>query len=252
MYKKLALTTCILVLMVDVMANDKIITHKPNDFINIKEFIPQIQIDMRYYSTHNFVGTIINGYDAPICLLTKPAAIALKKAEQELLTMNLTFKMYDCYRPQRAVNHFIKWATNLQDLNEQQEFYPQVNKANLFRDGYIAAKSGHSRGSTFDLTIVPLNSVIPHPKPTLHANCNADQNERYPDNSLDFGTSFDCFSLKSHPSYQQLSMQIKANRLLLQTVLQDVGFKGLDAEWWHWTLINEPYPDTYFDFPITK
>ncbi len=231
--------------------NIKIEKNRPENFVNVKQFIPEIQTDIRYYSNHNFVGRRVNGYEQPACLLTKPAAIALKAAESQLLTMELTFKVYDCYRPQTAVNDFANWATQIKNITMRTEFYPTVDKKNLFRDGYIAYQSGHSRGSTLDLTIVPLNSKIPSYNPTLkQVSCTASQQKRSPDNSLNFGTGFDCFSPVSHPDYQQLSPQIKANRLLLQTIMKQVGFKPLDAEWWHFTLVNEPYPDTYFDFPI--
>ncbi len=131
------------------------------------------------------------------------------------------------------------------------EFYPTVDKKNLFSYGYIAYQSGHSRGSTLDLTIVPLNSKIPaYDLKLKQISCTASQQKRLPDNSLDFGTGFDCFSPVAHPDYQQLSPQVKANRLLLQTIMKKAGFKPLDTEWWHFTLVNEPYPDTYFDFPV--
>ncbi|MBP9743503.1 MAG: M15 family metallopeptidase [Burkholderiales bacterium] len=231
--------------------NIKIDKNRPADFVDVKQFIPEIQTDIRYYSKHNFVGRKINGYAQPLCLLTKPAAIALKTAESQLLTMGLTLKAYDCYRPQTAVNDFAQWATQTHNIAMQTEFYPRVNKKNLFSDGYIAYQSGHSRGSTLDLTIVPQNSVIPPYNPQLkQVNCTAAWQNRFPDNSLDFGTGFDCFSPVSHPAYQQLSPQIKANRLLLQTIMKQAGFKALDTEWWHFTLINEPYPNTYFDFPV--
>lgn len=135
----------------------------------------------------------------------------------------------------------------------QTVFYPTVAKENLFKEDYIAYKSGHSRGSTVDLTIVPLDSKIPPINPNKkYAECAADIKNRAPDNSLDFGTGFDCFSPIAHPEYQNVSPQVKANRLLLATLMQEAGFKAIDSEWWHFTLKNEPYPDTYFDFPVNK
>jgi D-alanyl-D-alanine dipeptidase len=224
---------------------------RPNDFVNIKEVIPEVQVDMRYYSNHNFVGRRIKGYAAPVCLLTKATLKALKQVEKALISAGLTLKVYDCYRPQSAVNDFAKWATEIDQTQMQKEFYINVDKRNLFKDNYIAYHSGHSRGSTVDLTIVPLDSSIPdfNDKVPL-ADCNNSQANRFPDNSLDFGTGFDCFSLKSHPNYVNFSSQIKANRLLLNTLMQQAGFKGVDTEWWHFTLIKEPYPNTYFDFPV--
>ena len=229
----------------------KIVNNRPQDFVNIQQIIPQVQTDIRYYSNHNFVGRKINGYQQAVCLLTKSAAKALKLAESQLLTMGLTFKIYDCYRPQTAVYDFALWATQIANTTMRNEFYPTVDKKDLFSAGYIAYQSGHSRGSTLDLTIVPLNSKIPVYNPKLkYASCTAPQQYRSVDNSLDFGTGFDCFSPLAHPDYQQLAPQIKANRLLLQTVMKNAGFKPLDTEWWHFTLVNEPYPDTYFDFPV--
>lgn len=226
-------------------------TTRPADFVNAQQVIPQLQTDIRYDSPHNFVGRKIRGYEASVCLLTRPAAEALKKVETTLLTMGLTLKVYDCYRPQTAVNDFASWARDIDNTKMRTEFYPVVNKQDLFRDGYIAYQSGHSRGSTIDLTIVPVNSQIPayDPKAKQIA-CTAPQAQRFPDNSLDFGTGYDCFSPMSHPSYQDLSAEAKRNRLLLQTLMKQAGFEPLSTEWWHFTLINEPYPNTYFDFPV--
>lgn len=230
-----------------------IVESRPNDFVDVKNLIPQIELDMRYYTIHNFVGRKINGYLAPVCLLTKPAANALKLVEGRLLAIGLTLKVYDCYRPQRAVNDFANWATQINNTAMQAEFYPTVAKKDLFKEGYIDYHSGHSRGSTLDLTIVPVNSIIPnYAKGTKLVNCTEPQNKRFPDNSLDFGTGFDCFSPVAHPSYQEVSAQARANRLLLQSLMQQAGFKPLDTEWWHFTLVNEPYSNTYFDFPVKE
>ncbi len=230
-----------------------IVKVRPNNFVDIQQIIPQIQIDMRYYTNHNFVGRKIDGYLSPTCLLTKEAATALKSVSDELLPMGLTLKAYDCYRPQTAVNDFANWATQINNTKMRKEFYPTVDKQNLFKDGYIAYRSGHSRDSTVDLTIVPLNSLIPiYNAKMKQVDCTAPQKMRSPDNSLDFGTGFDCFSPVSHPSYQGISAQTKANRLLLQSLMKSAGFKPLDEEWWHFTLINEPYPTTYFDFPVSN
>lgn len=231
--------------------NLKIEKNRPDDFVDIKQVIPEIQVDMRYYSDHNFVGRKINAYLAPICLLTKPAAEALKNVEDQLLPMGLTLKVYDCYRPQTAVNDFIDWAKQINNTKMRAEFYPTVDKRNLFSQGYIYSHSGHSRGSTMDLTIVPLNSKISEFKNGQKlVSCEKSQVKRFADNSLDFGTGFDCFSEISHPDYQKISAQARANRLLLKILMEKAGFKGIDTEWWHFTLQNEPYPDTYFDFPI--
>lgn len=244
----------ILTLLTSILAigNTKATGTPPADFINVQEIIPQAQTDIRYFTDHNFIGRKIKGYEAPVCLLTKKAANALKEVENQLLPMGLTLKFYDCYRPQTAVNDFADWATQLNNLKMRAEFYPNVDKQNLFRDGYIAYRSEHSRGSTVDLTIVPVSSKIHTYQPGQKlVSCTASKEERFPDNSLDFGTGYDCFSPKSHPDYQLLSAQTKANRLLLQSLMIQAGFKPLDTEWWHFSLINEPYPNTYFDFPVT-
>lgn len=226
-------------------------TQRPADFVNVQKTSPHIQTEMRYFTPHNFVGRKINGYHAPVCLLTKPAAQALQSVVERLLPMGLTLKVYDCYRPQTAVNDFAAWAKDLNDTKMRTEFYPTVDKTRLFDEGYIAYRSGHSRGSTVDLTIVPLGSQIPAYDPKHKpATCTAPTPQRVPDNSLDFGTGFDCFSPVSHPDDQSVSAQQRANRLLLQSMMEQAGFKRLDTEWWHFTLVNEPYPSTYFDFPV--
>ncbi len=225
--------------------------NRPTDFVNAQRVIPQLQTDIRYDSDHNFIGRKIKGYEEPVCLLTQQAADALKTVETQLLARGLTLKAYDCYRPQTAVNDFAHWATEINNVIMRDEFYPTINKANLFKEGYIAYQSGHSRGSTVDLTIVPMNSQIPayNPQAKLIA-CTGPQQERFPDNSLDFGTGYDCFSPMAHPSYPNLSAKAKANRALLQSLMKQVGFKPLTTEWWHFTLLNEPYPYTYFDFSV--
>jgi D-alanyl-D-alanine dipeptidase len=229
----------------------KLVQHRPANIVDVGKAIPQMQFDIRYFSRHNFVGRRIHGYDEPACLLTEPAVAALKKVEARLLPMGLTLKAYDCYRPQRAVDDFVSWAADPKATQMQTEFYPAVPKNRLFEEGYIAAHSGHSRGSTIDLTIVPIDSSIPQVAADAPlVDCVAAAKQRAPDNSLDFGTGFDCFSPVSHPSYEAISAQAKANRLLLQTLMMDAGFMPLETEWWHFTLKDEPYPDTYFDFPV--
>jgi D-alanyl-D-alanine dipeptidase len=226
---------------------------RPEDVVDVSKAIPAMQFDMRYASSNNFVGRRISGYQENACLLTESAIAALKKVEDRLLPMGLTLKAYDCYRPQRAVDNFVAWAADPNQQRMRGEFYPSVPKDRLFEEGYIAAHSGHSRASTIDLTIVPSGSAVP--QPTAHASlvdCAAPKEQRAPDNSLDFGTGFDCFSPVSHPSYQGVSAQVKANRLLLQSLMTDAGFVPLETEWWHFTLKDEPYPNTYFDFPVTR
>lgn len=223
----------------------------PKDFVEITDLIPSMQLDIRYDTTYNFVGKKINGYKNPVCLLTKQATQALEKVENKLLPMGLTLKAYDCYRPQMAVDEFVQWADRIEDTKMKQAFYPNVDKTQLFPEGYIDKRSGHSRGSTIDLTIVPLNSTIPSlAQVDSHASCILPKAERAPDNSLDFGSGYDCFSPISHPDYSQIDPQAKANRLLLRTLMVDAGFTPLETEWWHFTLTDEPYPNTYFNFPV--
>ena len=200
----------------------------PKGFVDAKTVIPDLDIELRYYSTHNFVGKTINGYKANKLILTKPTAEALKLVQEELQTKNLCLKVYDGYRPQRAVNEFMVWAKQLNDTIKKNEFYPEVNKKNLFNAGYIASKSGHSRGSTVDLTIIDGNTGTP----------------------LDMGSPYDFFGPISWVDHDGLTETQKANRQLLQTVMLKHGFRNYPKEWWHFTLRNEPYPDTYFDFPI--
>lgn len=242
------LSTCISQLTLAKEIN--VVSERPDNFVNLHDIIPQIQIDIRYASVHNFVGRRIKGYKMPICLFTKQATQALKKPEQELLAMGLTFKVYDCYRPITAVDDFAQWADDTKNTKTQAEFYPNQNKSTLFKNGYISFYSAHSRGSTLDLTIVPLGSKITPYKNQFQTSCEAPQNQRFPDNSLDFGTSFDCLSELSHPENKTLSPQVRANRLLLRNLMINAGFKPLSTEWWHFSLVNEPYPNLYFDFPV--
>jgi zinc D-Ala-D-Ala dipeptidase len=224
----------------------------PDGFVDIQKVIPEIVLDIRYYSVHNFVGERVDGYLAPKCFLTKEAAEALSKVQKDMEPFSLSLKIYDCYRPQRAVNHFVRWATEIENTKTMKEFYPTVDKRNLFNDGYIADKSGHSRGSTLDLTIIPLPvPVQPQYTPGQKLyECYLPAAKRFADNSIDMGTGFDCFHELSHTANSNISHQQKINRLLLKSLMEKHGFKNYDMEWWHFTLKNEPYPDTYFDFPI--
>lgn len=224
----------------------------PAGFVDIQEVIPSVILDIRYNSDHNFVGTRVDGYEAPKCYITKPAAEALAGVQTELREFSLSLKIYDCYRPQRAVDHFVRWAKDIGDAKTKGEFYPTVDKRNLFRDGYIAQKSGHSRGSTVDLTIVPVPAPAQEkytPGQPMKA-CFLPVQERFRDNGIDMGTGFDCFHELSHPGNLKAGQQQRINRLLLKTLMDKHGFKNYDQEWWHFTLRNEPYPDTYFDFPV--
>lgn len=225
---------------------------RPERIVDLRETIPDVLLDIRYHGPHNFVGAPVDGYRAAKCLISREAAEALGKVQAELREFSLSLKIYDCYRPQRAVDHFVRWAEAIGDRKTQQEFYPTVDKRHLFRDGYIAKRSGHSRASTVDLTIVPLP---PPPQERYRpgqplAACFLPAGQRFGDNSLDMGTGFDCFHELSHPGNPRVGLTQRINRLLLKTLMDKHGFAGYDKEWWHFTLRDEPYPDTFFDFPV--
>ena len=224
----------------------------PLEFTEIREVIPEVLMDIRYYTAHNFVGARVDGYLAPKCYLTRPAAQALGKVQAELAAFGLSLKIYDCYRPQMAVNHFVRWAADIKDVKTKAEFYPQVDKRHLFRDGYIAEKSGHSRGSTVDLTIVALPAKSQEryrPHKNLRA-CYRPYGQRFGDNGIDMGTGFDCFDSRAHTLNRTLGPTSRIHRALLKTLMEKYGFVFYDKEWWHFTLKDEPFPDTYFDFDI--
>lgn len=200
----------------------------PIGFVHVQEQIPDLSVELRYYGNYNFVGQHIDGYYIDKLVLTQEATKALKAVQKDLRKKGLSLKVFDGYRPQRAVNNFVRWANNLNDTINKVIFYPDVKKENLFRDGYIAIRSGHSRGSTVDLTIINAKTKIP----------------------LDMGSKFDFFGRRSWVNYQNLTDIQKANRQYLQSVMKKHGFRGYSKEWWHFTLKNEPFPNDYFDFPI--
>jgi len=200
----------------------------PKGFVYVEDVIPTIKVELRYFSNYNFVGQPVDGYHKEVAILTTQAAKALQQVQNELKQYNLSIMIYDSYRPQRAVNHFVRWAHDLNDTINKRIFYPDVMKQNLFKEGYIASKSGHSRGSTLDITLVDLNTCEP----------------------LDMGSHYDFFSSESWVENNHLTAQQRANRMLLQIVMLKHGFRNYPKEWWHFTLQNEPFPDTYFDFPI--
>jgi len=228
---------------------------RPAGIVDASTVVPDLRLDMRYAGAHNFIGRPIAGYRAAKCYLSKRAAEALKRVQDELRPQGLGLKVYDCYRPQRAVNDFVRWGKDLADQKMKAEFYPNVDKRRLFRSGYIASRSGHSRASTVDLTIVPLSAPpeLAQPAKTAGplASCEGKTKaDRAPDDSLDMGTSFDCFSKRSHTNFVGLTPEQKANRKLLKSAMARAGFRNLATEWWHYTLRGEPYPKTYFDFPV--
>ncbi|MFJ9087413.1 M15 family metallopeptidase [Streptomyces sp. NPDC102384] len=226
----------------------------PKAFVALHDVDPTIIQEMRYYTEHDFMGEPVDGYKKPMCLLTRPAAQALHKAQIGLLKRGYSLKVYDCYRPQRAVDHFVRWAKDLDDQKMKAEFYPRVDKTRLFADGYIAEKSGHSRGSTLDLTVVklPARPTRPYVPGERLKPCYGPKAERFPDNSLDMGTGFDCFDTLAHTDDPRVQGVQRANRDLLRNALGAQGFVNLPEEWWHYTYRPELYPDTYFDFPVSR
>ena len=224
----------------------------PKGFVDVKDVIPSIVLDIRYYSSHNFVGRPIAGYSAPKCLLTRKAALALKKVQAELLRFSLSLKIYDGYRPQQAVNHFIRWAKDANDIKMKKEFYPTIYKSELFQKGYIAKKSAHSRGSAVDLTLVPLPLKLqePYVKGMELCECHKPVEKRFKDNSIDMGTGFDCFHPLSWTASDRIGRPQRQNRFMLKAVMEKYGFRNYIKEWWHYTFRNEPFPETYFDFTI--
>lgn len=213
-------------------SSDSTSTHQaetmPADFVILSDVVPDVIQEIRYHSTYNFVGARIDGYEAPIAIITRKAAEALKAVNEEVMAKGYRLKIFDVYRPQRAVNHFIRWAEDLNDVKMKSYFYPDVPKSELFEREYIMARSGHSRGSTVDLTLFHMQTG----------------------KEVDMGGTFDWFGERSHPDFEDITEEQKANRLLLREAMLRHGFKPLDSEWWHFTLADEPFPDTYFDFPV--
>jgi zinc D-Ala-D-Ala dipeptidase len=226
----------------------------PGAFVSLADIDPSIVIEMRYRTAHNFVGRRIAGYREDVCILTRPAAEALKRVQASVRRDGYTLKVYDCYRPQRAVNVFVRWARDLDDTRMKREFYPRVRKNRLFKDGYIASRSGHSRGSTVDLTLVklPPRRQERYERGDRLRDCAGPRNRRFRDNTIDMGTGYDCFDVKSHPFSRAFRGKVRRNRLALREPMIRAGFKGLATEWWHFTLRDEPYPETFFDFPVAR
>ena len=201
-----------------------------SDFVAVSDEIPDVLQEIRYFSAYNFVGSHIDGYEAPVALMTREAAAALKEAAAEFRTAGYVIKIYDTYRPQRAVDHFIRWGADVQDVRMKPYFYPTTDKSRVFELGYVAKRSGHSRGSTIDMTVVNMKTG----------------------QELDVGEHFDYFGERSHYAYTGISPVQQENRKFLRSVMERHGFHGLAEEWWHFSLDNEPFPDTYFDFPVKE
>lgn len=209
-----------------------------SDFVLVTEAVPDVILEIRYHSTYNFIGDRIPGYDEPVALLTRQAADSLKVVSDELLRQGYRLKVFDAYRPQCAVDYFMKWAKDIEDIRMRNYFYPELDKSVLIPQGYIAEKSGHTRGSTIDLTLFDMAT----------------------EREVDMGCTFDYFGVASHPdvlpgqeigAYKPITEEQYRNRMILRDAMLRHGFKPYDCEWWHFTLENEPYPDTYFTFPIS-
>lgn len=216
-----------------------------SDFVTITDVVPDVILEIRYFGTYNFVGSRIDGYKSPTALLTRRAADSLKAVSDDVMRLGYRLKIYDAYRPQCAVDHFVRWAADVADTTMRRYFYPDVDKSRLFELEYIMAKSGHTRGSTVDLTLFDMST----------------------EKEVDMGGTFDWFGTESHPDFcgnpdtgvfdavaasipRGITPEQFANRLILRQAMLRHGFKPLDSEWWHFTLKDEPYPDTYFTFPV--
>ena len=227
----------------------------PNGFVRLREVAPGVAQEIRYTTAYNFVGTPIDGYLAPECILTEPAARALADVARRLRADGLGLKVYDCYRPQTAVSHFARW-TGVPDESMKRAFYPDEPKGRLFSRGYIATRSGHSRGSTVDLTLVALparDAVLtrfPDPADGPLPRCDAPVGERLDERDLDMGTAYDCLSPSAATDSRAVPAQAQRNRERLRAAMSEGGFRNYSKEWWHFTLRGEPHRGTYFDFPV--
>lgn len=216
----------------------------PEGFVHLESLIPDVRIEARYVGDDNFIGRPIDGYQRATCILSTPAASALATAQRELVPLGLSLKVFDCYRPQHAVDHFVRWGKDLSDQKNKARYYPNVPKEALFERGYIAEKSGHSRAGTVDLTLVARDAapdaLAPSPlRGRLLAN-----------GEVDMGSPFDLFDERSHTDNPAFPPEVVHNRQWFKALMERHGFRNLPEEWWHYTLRQEPYPDRYFDFPV--
>ena len=202
----------------------------PSGFVLLSEYVPDVLQEIRYYTSYNFVGERIDGYEEPCAILTREAAVALKAASDESRFLGYRLKVFDAYRPARAVMHFVRWANDLSDERMKSVFYPDLEKRELFAKEYISEKSGHSRGSAVDLTLLSEETG----------------------EEVDMGGPFDLLNEISHPDYRGITDAQHENRMLLRQIMARSGFQPIDCEWWHFYLSEEPYPDTYFDFPVSS
>lgn len=224
-------------------------TDDNSQFVTLTDVVPDAILEIRYFGTYNFVGTRIDGYEEPMALLTRQAADSLRAVSDDVKALGYRLKIYDAYRPQKGVDNFVRWAENIPDTMMKRYFYPDLDKSVLFEQEYIYEKSGHTRGSTVDLTLFDMQT----------------------EKELDMGGTFDWFGPESHPDFcgdpetgkytgdnhkspakRSITPQQFANRMILRQAMLRHGFKPLDSEWWHFTLKDEPFPDTYFTFPVKQ
>lgn len=199
-------------------------------FVLLSDFVPGIVQEIRYFGTYNFIGDRVTGYEEPCAIVTEETARALQSLGSELNVQGYRMKIYDAYRPADAVRHFVAWGVDDLDQRMKPFFYPELMKQELFEKGYIASRSSHSRGSTVDLTLLDMKTG----------------------KEVDMGSPFDFFSEASHPDYDGVTKEQYENRMFLQKAMVRHGFEPISCEWWHFTLKNEPYPETYFEFPVSS
>lgn len=207
----------------------KVAPDDPSGFVSLEEVVPEVVLALCYYNTYNFVGERIRGYEQPVALMSREAAQALRYASDAVKLDGYRLKIYDAYRPQMAVDHFAAWLRDLKDTRMKADFYPDLDKSMLIEQGYLTCRSGHSRGSSVDLTLFDVKAGM----------------------DVDMGGTFDYFGELSHVSCREkLTQQQYDNRMYLREKMEAAGFRPLEEEWWHFTLNNEPYPNTYFTFPV--
>ena len=228
-----------------------IVDDRPEDIIPIRLLIPDIKMDIRYFSKRNFVGEEIIGYISENCYLQEEAAKALKKVQEDLKRINLELLLFDCYRPQMAVNHFARWAENPTDSKMKTIFYPNVPKDELFNRGYIAHRSGHSKGNTVDLGIITKTADLKKIKQLNLRDCRTPiSSEEKNLGLLEMGTHYDCFDEKSHTMNKTIPLEATENRKVLVNIMEKNGFKNYSKEWWHFSYYKNQYPDTFHNFPV--
>jgi zinc D-Ala-D-Ala dipeptidase len=223
-------------------------------FVYLHEIDPTIVVSVRYATQENFVGAPVNGYKKPVVIMTRQAAEALKKVQEAVKKDGYSLVVYDAYRPQQAVDHFVRWSTEIKDQVKKAQYYPRVDKAKVFELGYVSKRSGHSRGSTIDLTLISAQEKL-HPIQEKERKLRDGFTIKIlDDGTLDMGSSFDLFDVASHYENDLIEDLYKQRRTYLKTVMEKYGFKNYAEEWWHFTLKDEPFPagsnDNYFNFPV--